>query len=259
MTDLNKWAGYLLEAEARREAVAPITDAEPGLDAEGGYAVQALLIEAKLEAGERIVGAKLGLTSKAKQAAMSVDQPVYGVLTSGMALEFEQPLVCAGLIHPRVEPEIVFVLGESLSGPGVTGHDVLDATRWLTCGLEVIDSRYADFRFTHADVVADNTSASRFVLGPVRRSPSDIRDLALVGCNLQAGSRVVATAAGAAILGHPAGAVAMLANWLGARGGSLERGAIILSGGLTNAVPIYPGLSVSATFAHLGTVTLRGA
>lgn len=259
MPDLTKWAGYLHDAEARREAVAPITDAEPGLDAEDGYAVQALLIESKLRAGERIVGAKLGLTSKAKQAAMSVDQPVYGVLTSGMALDFDQPLVCAELIHPRVEPEIVFVLDESLAGPGVTGHDVLDATRWLCCGLEVIDSRYADFRFTHADVVADNTSAARFALGPERLRPEEIRDLSLVGCNLQVGPTVVATAAGAAILGHPAGAVAMLANWVGSRGGSLEPGAIILSGGLTNAVPIHPGLSISATFAHFGTVTLRGA
>lgn len=258
MPDLVKWAGYLLDAEARREAVSPITDAEPGLDAEDGYGVQALVVDSKVKAGERIVGAKLGLTSKAKQAAMSVDQPVYGVLTSGMALDFDQPLACGELIHPRVEPEIVFVLEESLAGPGVTGHDVLDATRWLGCGLEVIDSRYADFRFTHADVVADNTSAARFALGAERRSPAEIRDLSLVGCNLQVGSTVVATAAGAAILGHPAGAVAMLANWVGARGGSLDRGAVILSGGLTNAVPIYPGLTVSATFAHFGTVTLRG-
>ncbi len=258
MPDLAKLARYLVDAEARREAVTPITDAEPGLSAEDGYAIQALVIDAKLAAGERVVGAKLGLTSKAKQAAMSVDQPVYGVLTSGMALGFDQPLNCDELIHPRVEPEIVFMLAESLAGPGVTGHDVLDATRWLTCGLEVIDSRFADFRFTHADVVADNTSASRFCLGSMRCSPSEVPDLSLVGCNLQVGSKVVATAAGAAILGHPASAVAMLANWMGARGGSLDTGTIIFSGGLTNAVPMHPGVSVSATFARLGTITLRG-
>lgn len=258
MPDLAKWAGYLLDAEARREAVAPITDAEPELSAEDAYGIQALLVAAKVSAGERVVGAKLGLTSKAKQDAMHVDQPVYGVLTSAMALEFEQPLDCARLIHPRVEPEVVFILGDELAGPGITGHDVLDATRWITCGLEVIDSRFAEFRFTRADVVADNTSASRFVLGTVRKKPSDIPDLSLMGCNMQAGGDVVATAAGAAILGHPAGAVAKLANRLAERGERLVRGAIVLSGGVTNAIPMHPGSSVSATFAHLGTVTLRG-
>ncbi len=258
MHDLGKWAAYLVDAEARREAVNPITDLEPELSADDAYQIQALVVEAKVAAGEFIVGAKLGLTSIAKQIAMRVEQPVYGVLMSGMALEVEHPLDCSKLIHPRVEPEIVFVLGDDLTGPGITGHDVLDATRYLTCGLEVIDSRYSDFRFTYADVVADNTSASRFVLGAQRVRPSDITDLALIGCNLQTNSRVVASAAGAAILGHPASAVALLANWLGAQGGCLRRGTIVLSGGMTNAVPIRPGVCVSASFAQLGTVTLRG-
>lgn len=258
MPDLAKWAGYLIDAEAAREAVEPITDAEPQLSVEDAYRIQALGVENKVAAGELVVGAKLGLTSKAKQTAMHVDQPVYGVLTSGMVLDFEQPLDCSKLIHPRVEPEIVFVLDDDLVGPDVTGHDVLAVTRYLTCGLEVIDSRYADFRFTHPDVVADNTSASRFVLGPQRRRPCELDDLALVGCTLQIDNRVVATAAGAAVLGHPAAAVALLANWLTEQGGRLERGAIILSGGLTNAVPIAPGVCVSATFGGMGTVTLRG-
>lgn len=255
--DLRKWADYLAAAEARRVAVNPITDTEGGLDAQDAYRIQALVVESKLSAGEVVVGAKLGLTSTAKQHTMRVDQPIYGVLTSTMLLEVNQPLACGELIHPRVEPEIAFILGDALSGPRVTAHDVLDATRWVTCGLEVIDSRYANFRFTHADVVADNTSASRFTLGSIRRPPSELPDLSLVGCNLETAGTIVSTATGAATLGHPAVAVALLANWLGERGERLEGGAIVLSGGLTDAVPIAPGGYVSATFAHLGTVCLQ--
>lgn len=258
MADLAKWADYLLDAEGRREAVAPITDTEPLLTPEEGYEIQDRIVDAKAAAGERVVGAKLGLTSRAKQQTMGIDQPVYGTLTSAMALDIEQALDCGSVIHPRVEPEIVFLLGDDLGGPGVDAHDVLDATRWITAGLEVIDSRYAEFRFTHADVVADNTSASRFVLGGIRRRPEDIPDLGLLGCNVDTGGRTVATAAGAAILGHPASTVALLVNWLGRHGRSLHKGDVILSGGLTNAFPLRPGTYVSATFAHLGTVTLRG-
>ena len=124
--------------------------------------------------------------------------------------------------------------------------------------MEIIDSRYADFSFTAADVVADNTSAARIVLGPVMLDPSGL-DLALVGLLLEVDGVTVATAAGAATMGHPAEAVAMLANWLGERGESLQTGWIVFSGGLTAAVPLEAGTTVTATFGHLGAVTVRGA
>ena len=157
-----------------------------------------------------------------------------------MALSAEEELICADLIHPRVEPEIAFILGKDLDGQGLTGFDVLDATRWVAAGLEVIDSRYADFRFMHADVVADNTSASRLVLGTTMRQPDEIPDLALIGCNLNVNGQLVATAAGAAILGDPAGSVALVANWLVSQGAPLRKGAIVLSGGMTNGFPLRP-------------------
>lgn len=254
--DAAKWADHLLDAEARRQPVPPLTDAEPDLALEDAYAIQDELLARRLDRGERLVGAKVGLTSRAKQQAMGVSEPVYGWLTDAMAHPAEAPLPLSELIHPRVEPEIVFVLGTDLAGPGVSGQDVLAATAAVCCGLEVIDSRYENFRFTLPDVVADNTSAARFILGPKRMVPGDL-DLALVGCLLENGPDLVATAAGAAVVGHPAESVALLANHLGRRGRCLKAGWVVLSGGLTDAVPLAPGSHVTATFAHLGRVGVR--
>jgi 2-oxo-3-hexenedioate decarboxylase len=256
IVDADMWAARLLDAEAHRQEVAPITDTVPGLSVEDGYAIQDVLLARRQEAGERIVGAKLGLTSRAKQRAMNVDEPCYAVLTDAMYLPAEEPVRLGELIHPRVEPEIVLYLAEDLAGPGVTAQDALDATSAVSCGLEVIDSRYTDFRFTLADVVADNASSARFTLGARRVDPRLV-DLSLVGCLFEHDGNLVATAAGAAVLGHPAEGVARLANWLGRRGRSLRAGWVVLSGGLTNAVPLSPGSQVVATFGHLGRVGLR--
>lgn len=255
MIDHAKWAEYLLGAEERVEAVAPITDIEPTLTLEDAYRIQDELLERKLADGERLIGAKIGLTSRAKQESMGVHEPVYAWLTDRMLLPLEAPLSLGDLIHPRAEPEIVFLLRGDLSGPGVSAQAVLDATAAVFCGLEIIDSRYADFRFTLPDVVADNASSSRFVLGGRRVVPEF--DLALEGCVLEVDQELVATAAGAAVLGHPAEAVAQLANALVARGRTLEAGWIVLAGGLTDAQPLVPGRQIEATFARLGRVGLR--
>lgn len=252
-TDIGKWAGYVFGAVCRNEAVPAITDVEPTLTTQDAYAIQEEVLDRRLASGERLVGAKVGLTSRAKQQEMGIDEPVYGWLTDVMALEADSSLELSTLIHPRVEPEIVFVLGESLAGPGVGVHDVLEATSAICCGLEIIDSRFTGFRFLLPDVIADNTSASRFVLGPVYAPAAGI-DLSLTGCLFEENGAVVATAAGAAILGHPATAVAKLANFLSQRGRRLEAGWIVLSGGLTAARALSPGSHFVATFAHLGRV-----
>lgn len=251
--DIGKWADYLWGAERRNEAVRPITDAEPALTTEDGYAIQDELLRRRLASGERLIGAKVGLTSRAKQREMGIDEPVYGWLTDAMALEADSPLQLSKGLHPRAEPEIVFILGKALAGPGVGVHDVLAATSAVCCGLEVIDSRFADFRFLLPDVVADNTSASRFVLGSIQVPPTGI-DLSLTGCLFEENGVLVASAAGAAILGHPATAVAKLANFLGRRGRRLEAGWVVLSGGMTAARPLTPGSVLVATFARLGRV-----
>ncbi len=255
MMDHSKWAGYLRGAETAAEAVAPITDTEPGLTLEDAYRIQDALIQRKLADGERLIGAKIGLTSRAKQESMGVHEPVYAWLTDRMLVPPETPLSLGDLIHPRAEPEIVFVLQRDLAGPGVSAQAVVDATSVVCCGLEIIDSRYANFRFTLADVVADNASSARFMLG-ARRVPPEF-DLALEGCLLEVDQELVATAAGAAVLGHPAEAVAHLANALGARGRGLEAGWVVLSGGLTEAQPLLPGRQIDATFARLGRVGVR--
>lgn len=254
--NIDKWADRLFDAEKRNEAVTPITDAEPNLTVDEAYEIQDALVARRVAAGERIVGVKLGLTSRAKQKDMGIAEPIYAWLTDAMLLRYQAPLRLDDMIHPRIEPEIVFVMGDSLAGPGVGVQEVLAATAAVCCGMEIIDSRFVNFRFGLADVVADNASACRFVLGTARVPPTDI-DLPLLGCLLDDDGEQIATAAGAAIMGHPAAAVAELANFIGRRGRCLEPGWIVLSGGMTAAHPLVAGHHVSANFAHLGRVDLK--
>jgi 2-oxo-3-hexenedioate decarboxylase len=246
-------ADALIAAERERKAIAPFTDADPGLDAETGYQAQRLVVQHRLDRGERLIGAKLGLTSRAKQEAMGVHEPLYGWLTSDMVHPHGEPLPLDELIHPRAEPEIAFLIGRELRAPA-TITSVLEATDAVLAAVEVLDSRYEDFRFRLPDVIADNASGSRIVFGPRARVPDDVCDLRLLGCVLRAQGDVVATAAGGAVMGHPAAAVAWLVNRLSPQDWPLEPGALVLSGGLTAPVPMRPGSVVSAEFDGLGTV-----
>jgi 2-keto-4-pentenoate hydratase len=251
--DPRSMADALIAAERERKPIAPFTDAVPGLDAETGYQAQRLVVQHRLDRGERLIGAKLGLTSRVKQEAMGVHEPLYGWLTSGMAHPHGEPLPLGELIHPRAEPEIAFLIGREIRPPA-TITSVLEATEAVLAAVEVLDSRYEDFRFRLPDVVADNASGSRIVLGPCARRPGDLCDLRLLGCVLRAQGDVVATAAGGAVMGHPAAAVAWLVNRLSPGDWRLEPGALVLSGGLTAPVPMGPGSVVSAEFDGLGTI-----
>ena len=258
MTALIEACADVLEAAERDgRAVGRLSESHPQLTLDDAYAVADVVAARRVARGERVIGAKLGLTSPAKQDQMQVTEPVYGRLLSSGVQPAHAPVDLGRLIHPRVEPEIVFVMAEDLAGPGVTAADVLSATRAVGCGLEIIDSRYAGFSFGAVDVVADNTSAARVVLGPLLVDPRGL-DLALVGLLLDVDGELVATAAGAASMGHPAEAVALLANWLGRRNETLRAGWTVFSGGLTAAVPLEAGRAVTATFGHLGTVSVRG-
>lgn len=251
--DASQIAAELIRAENARTAIAPFTDADAGLDVETAYAAQWAFVESKLAAGETLVGAKLGLTSKAKQQAMGVSEPLYGMVTSGMITTYGEPVDRAALIHPRAEPEIAFLLARDVTAPA-TVTSVLAATEVVFAAIDILDSRYDNFRFTLPDVIADNASAGRIVLGPYPRKPSEVTDLRLVGCVLRAGGDVVATAAGAAVAGHPAASVAWLANRLAERGQHLRAGWLVSSGGLTAPVPLELGTVVTAEFDGLGTV-----
>ena len=243
-------ADRLTGARTARTAIPQLSDDVPELDLETGYAVQRLL---RVGRGE-VVGWKLGVTSRAKQQQVGVDAPIYGFLATDHGLDLGEPLDTSQHINPRCEPEIVFVLGRDLAGAHVSATDVLAATGGVAVGIEVLDSRYTDYRFTMADVVADNASAGRYVVGaPVPVAGIDLR---LVGVVLEHNGDVVSTASGAASLGHPAAAVSWLVRSLSTTGEGLRAGDVILSGGLTAAVPVTPGDVVVATIDRIGSVEL---
>lgn len=259
MWDVQQAATAVLAAEDDRTDRVPLTDEWPELDGrlDLAYAVQDELLARKLAGGETQTGVKLGLTARAKQRQMNVTSPLTGFLTDAMVLPAGEPVPQDELIHPRAEPEIVFLLGRRLAGPGVSAATALAAVERVYAGIEVIDSRYRDFRFTLADVVADNASSARFVLGPRGVSPDDL-DLSLEACLLEVDGAIVDSATGAAVQGHPAEALALAANELGARGLALEPGWLVLTGGLTPAVPVPAGSTVAAHFTSLGSVFLSG-
>jgi 2-keto-4-pentenoate hydratase len=250
--DVDRLAATLAGAVRTRTPVTPLSE-EVDLGAEQAYDVQEALLELLDPGVERTV-AKLGLTSRAKQQQMSVDEPLYGWFPSGAALELGEPLVVAEHIQPRAEPEIAFLLGRDLQGSHVTGSLVLAATEAVLPALDVLDSRYAGYRFTLPDVIADDASAARFALGaPV---PVHGIDLSLVGCAFERNDELVATAAGAAVLDHPAAAVAWLVRALARRGRGLRAGTVVLAGALTAAVPVEPGDVVRVTLDRIGSVSL---
>jgi 2-oxo-3-hexenedioate decarboxylase len=243
-------------AQRERQEIGPLTDEVPDLTEDDAYRIQRLLI-ARFEArGDPVVAMKAGLTSRAKQVAMGVAEPIYGYICESMVLDEGETLDVSRLIHPRAEPEIAFLLERDLSGPGVTEADVLRATASVAPAIEIIDSRYRDFRFTLADVIADNASSARVVLGQWRPLDEAL-DLRLAGMVLMKNDEVIDTGAGAAVLGHPARAVAWLANALASRGERLVAGSFVMPGALSNAYPVAPGDRVQVEIDRLGSLSLR--
>ncbi|HKX74440.1 MAG TPA: fumarylacetoacetate hydrolase family protein [Acidimicrobiia bacterium] len=228
----------------------PLDPAQSGLTPEAAYELQDQVIAAL---GGTVEAAKIGLTSKAKQQQMNVSEPSYGWLLAGSRLQPGEALVVSELIQPRVEPEIAFLTQKTLSG-SATVAQVLEATAAVMPAIDVLDSRYAGYQFTLPDVIADNASAARFKVGdPI--SPQGI-DLRTVGCVFGKNGVVVATAAGAAVLDHPAAAVAWLVHKLAERGKELPGGSLVLAGALTAAVPIAPGDVVTVEIDRVGSVHL---
>ena len=248
-------ATELLACESERRDRDKFTDEWPELDVDTGYRIQDETLRRRLARGESLVGVKLGLTSKAKQERMGVDQPLVAWLTDAMVLQPGDPVPQGALIHPRVEPEIVFVMRERLEGPGVTAEQALAAVGEVLAGAEVIDSRYRNFRFTAADVVADNASSGAYVVAPAGLAPTDL-DLVAEEVLVEVDGEVVDKATGAAVLGHPAEALALAVNELARRGLAIEAGWTVLTGGMTDAVVAAPGTTVTCRFASLGPVEL---
>ena len=257
-TDKVEWAlGALSAADSGRFEIPSLAETWPELDEHTAYAIQKRLVLGQVKAaGTHISGLKLGLTSLAKQKQMNVGEPIYGLLIGSRMIDEGEPLKIASLIHPKAEPEIAIVTSHPLQGPNVTADQAREAIGAVSCAMEIIDSRYKDFKFTFTDVIADNTSAARHTISTFR-VPAHGLDLRTLGVVFEKNGEVVSTAAGAAILGDPAVGLAWLANKLAEHGESIPAGTVIMTGALVDAIAIAPGDVVRVSIAELGTLTLR--
>ncbi|MFY1578221.1 2-keto-4-pentenoate hydratase [Verrucosispora sp. WMMD703] len=228
---------------------------ETGLDVDAAYAVQTALVQRRLDRGERLVGLKMGLTSKAKMAQVGVDEVIWGRLTDAMRVPDGGTVDVAEFIHPRVEPEVAFLL-DRLPEPGEPVGDFTDAVRAVAPAIELIDSRYANFTFSLPDVIADNTSAGAFVIGPWSRVPDGLDNL---GVLLEIDGRVAQVGSTAAILGDPRRALDEGIRLAGRHGVRLRSGWVFLAGAATAAVPLRAGARVRAVVEKLGTASLRSS
>ena len=255
MSQYKDIANYLVAAEVEKREVVKVTaNLKPDLTVEEGYLVQQEIVNMKLNEGKRIVGPKMGLTSYAKMKQMGIEEPIYGYVFDYMVIENGGQVRLHEMIHPKVEAEIAFIIAEDIEGPGVTGAQVLGKTEYVLPALEVIDSRYENFNFTLPDVIADNASTSRVVFGTTLKKPEQF-ELDLVGATLSINGEIKELGAGAAVLGHPAHSVAMLANMLARKGEKVRKGDVILTGGITSAIMLKYGDVVNGKFDGIGEVT----
>lgn len=245
----------LLKAEREKKAAVQLSKTYPQIEIEDSYAIQRLVNEAKVAAGSRIIGNKIGLTSKAMQASSQIDEPDYGVLHDYMIIEDGAKVPFERFIVPRVEPELVFVLGKPLKGPGVGLLDVLRATEYVVPAIEIIDARVQNPRKIF-DTVADNGAAAGLVLGGRPVGPMDV-DLRWAGALLYRNADIEETGVAAGVLGHPANAIAWLANKVARFGDTLEPGRVMLSGSFTRPVWAHKGDTLRADFGSLGSLSVQ--
>lgn len=245
----------LFHAWQTRTPVPPLLERMPDLSLDDAYRIQLDFVSRRVAAGETIVGKKIGVTSKAVQELIGVDQPDFGQLTSAMAFEEGEAVSLAGLIQPRAEAEIAFVLKRDLNGPGITATDVLRATDYVAPCFEIVDSRITDWKIRIQDTVADNASCGVYLLGKTKASPSKL-DLNLAGMVLERNGELFSTAAGAAVQGGPVNAVVWLANTLGALGIPFRAGEVILSGSQSTLVPVVAGDSLNCIVGGLGSCSI---
>ncbi|MDD2869772.1 2-oxo-3-hexenedioate decarboxylase [Neomegalonema sp.] len=242
-------------AQTCARAIRKLTDDHPGMTVADAYRVQTALRRSYERRGQRVVGWKAGLTSRPKMIQMGVDKPGVGFLTEAMARPEGSAITVSDLIHPRVECELAFVTKAELSGK-VSRAEVMAATDYVQPALEIIDSRFTGFKFDLESVLADNSSSARFVLGGRPRRPEAL-DLRTIGVVMEIDGEIVALGASAEVLGHPAEAVAMLVGVLHDMGETLPAGSLVLSGAITQAVPVKVGNCVAARFFEMGSVGAR--
>ncbi len=252
-SNIEKAADLLLEAHASGTPCAPVRDLLNGGDVDTAYAVQEINTNRWLQTGRRLVGRKIGLTSKAVQKQLGVDQPDYGMLFADMDVAEGEEIDVSRVLQPKVEAEIAFVMGDDLDSDQLTVADVMGAVDYAVAAIEVVGSRVADWDIRILDTVADNASSGLYVLGqePKRLGEFDPR---LCGMVMERGGEPVSVGAGAACLGSPISATLWLARVMAKVGRPLAKGDVVLSGALGPMAPVAPGDVVEARIQGLGSV-----
>ncbi|MDN0073915.1 fumarylacetoacetate hydrolase family protein [Crenobacter sp. SG2303] len=255
---LNTLGDELFAALRGRHTLAPLTERHPAISVDDAYRISTRFLERRLAEGEKVIGKKIGVTSSPVQEMLNVHQPDFGFLTDAMALWNDAIVDLAEqrLIAPRIEGEIAFVLKQDISGTTITREDILDATECVLPCFEVVDSRIDDWRIRIQDTVADNASCGVYVLGQGSVAPRAL-DLAEARLTMRRNGVEVATGLGSAVQGHPAEAVAWLANTLGRFGIPFLAGEVILSGSLVPLVPVVAGDHFDLDIAGIGSAAVR--
>lgn len=258
-TALDRYSEELFRALRSRQPVEPLIGREPDLTLDDAYRISLGILARREAEGERVVGKKIGATSRAVQDMLKVNQPDYGFLTDRMRYREGTPVpVSRELIQPKAEGEIAFVLKRDLMGPGVTPADVLAATEGVAPCFEIVDSRVRDWKITIQDTIADNASSGLFVVSDKLTSVHEV-DLVTCGMVLWKNGEVIATGAGAAALGSPVNCMVWLANAMGAYGMPLKAGEVILSGSLVPLIPIAAGDIMEVAVGGLGRLKVEFA
>ena len=247
----------LYEAMSNRTTVRPLTDRYTDITIEEAYQISLRMLERRLSDGEKVVGKKIGVTSKAVMNMLDVRQPDFGYLTDSMVYSQGQPMpISERLIQPRAEGEVAFILKKDLCGPGITNADVLAATECVMPCFEIVDSRIADWQINIQDTIADNASCGLLVLGDNAVDPRNV-DLSTCGMVVEKNGAIISTGAGAAALGSPVNCVAWLANTLGRFGIALRAGELILSGSLVPLEPVQAGDFMHVSVGGIGNASVR--
>lgn len=246
----------LYEALTSGKTVSPLTSRGFDITIEDAYHIQQRMLARRIEKGEKVVGKKIGVTSKAVMNMLGVGQPDFGYLLDGMVYNEGESIPMDSLIQPKAEGEIAFLMNKDLMGPGLTAADILAATEGVMACFEIVDSRIQDWKIKIQDTVADNASCGVFVLGDKLVDPKKV-DLALCGMVLEKNGEIVVTGAGAATMASPVNAMVWLANTLGRLGIGLNAGDIVLSGALGAMVPVQAGDSLRCTIGGIGGCSVR--
>lgn len=250
-------ADRVQHAQDHTHTITKLTEDQPSMTIEDGYAVQEELLRRWTARGDRLVGRKAGLTSKAKMLQMGVHVPSFGLLMSSYARPENGVIEMDTLLHPKIEAEIAFVMRDELRGQ-VSLEQVMAATDYVIPAVEVIDSRFENFKFDLPSVIADNSSSARYVTGGRPRDPREL-DLRTIGVVIEKNGEIQALGASAAVLNHPANAIVMLVRHLADRGQALPEGSFVMTGGITEAIPVLRGDNVVARFQDMGSVSFRFA